>query len=50
MDKDHLVDLRYENKMDMKMSVFWDVAPCSLVTRLLTNVSEELTASIIRAT
>jgi hypothetical protein len=28
----------------MKMTVFWDVAPCSLI---LTVVSEELPASII---
>jgi hypothetical protein len=32
--------------MSMKMAVFWDVAPCSLVG--LSYVSEELTASIIR--
>jgi hypothetical protein len=29
------------------MTVFWDVQPCGLVE--LTDVSEELTASIIRA-
>jgi hypothetical protein len=29
----------------MKMAVFWDVAPCSLVE--VTNVSEVLAASII---
>jgi hypothetical protein len=32
----------------MKMTVFWDVAPCSLVK--FTDVSEGFTASIIRAT
>jgi hypothetical protein len=31
----------------MKMTVFWDVAPCSLVK--FTDVSEMLAASIIRA-
>jgi hypothetical protein len=30
----------------MEMAVFWDVAPCSLV--VLTSISEELTAAIIR--
>jgi hypothetical protein len=31
----------------MKMAVFWDAAPSSLV--ILTDVSEELSASIVRA-
>jgi hypothetical protein len=31
----------------LKMAVFWNVSPCSLVE--LTNVSDVLTASIIRA-
>jgi hypothetical protein len=32
--------------INMKMAVFWDIAPCNLVD---TDISEELTASIIRA-
>jgi hypothetical protein len=32
----------------MKMSVFWDIAPCNLVD--MTDVSKVFTASIIRAT
>jgi hypothetical protein len=32
----------------MKMTVFWDVAPCSMIK--LTDVSEVLTAFIVRAT
>jgi hypothetical protein len=31
----------------MKITVFWDVAPCCLID--FTDVSEVLTASIIRA-
>jgi hypothetical protein len=31
----------------MKMTVFWDVTPCSLVE--IKDISEVLTASIIRA-
>jgi hypothetical protein len=33
-------------RLGMNMTVFWDVAPCSLVN--IINVSEELTASIIK--
>jgi hypothetical protein len=31
----------------LKVTVFWDVAPCSIVK--ITDVSEVLTASIVRA-
>jgi hypothetical protein len=37
----------FKHSCDLKMAVFWDVAPCSLVI-ILTDVQEELTASIIR--
>jgi hypothetical protein len=33
----------------MRMPLFWDVAPCDLLNRLLIDVSEVLTASIIGA-
>jgi hypothetical protein len=35
------------DKIQLKMAVFWVVAPCSLVK--FTNVSEVLAASILRA-
>jgi hypothetical protein len=35
-----------ESNVEMKMTVFWDVARCSLVE--VTDVSEVLAASIIR--
>jgi hypothetical protein len=39
--------LPFYKERNLKVAVFWDVAPCSLVD---TNISEALTVSILRVT
>jgi hypothetical protein len=40
---------RYFQLSSMKMAVFWDGKPCSMVAYTSTDVSQELIASITRA-
>jgi hypothetical protein len=43
----HMMRFQILTATSMKMAVFWDVAPCSLV--ILTDVSEEFTVLMMEA-